>query len=60
MTLSPTAEISLPSLSSWISEIHHLTGAERVRICDGSASEWDELTSELVDAGRTGYISETI
>ena len=51
MTLSPTAEISLPSLSSWISEIHHLTGAERVRICDGSASEWDELTSELVDAG---------
>ncbi len=51
MTLSPTAEISLPSLSSWISEIHQLTGAERVRICDGSASEWDELTSELVDAG---------
>jgi phosphoenolpyruvate carboxykinase (GTP) len=49
--VSATDGLTLAALSTWIEEIHTLTGARDVRICDGSKAEWDELTSELVDAG---------
>jgi len=49
--VSSTDGLTLAALSTWIEEIHSLTGARDVRICDGSQAEWDELTSELVDAG---------
>ena len=51
MKVSSTDGLTLAALSTWIEEIHSLTGARDVRICDGSQAEWDELTSELVDAG---------
>lgn len=51
MKVSATDGLTLAALSTWIEEIHTLTGARDVRICDGSKAEWDELTSELVDAG---------
>ena len=51
MKVSTTDGLTLAALSTWIEEIHLLTGARDVRICDGSKAEWDELTSELVDAG---------
>jgi phosphoenolpyruvate carboxykinase (GTP) len=46
-----TTGLSLKSLSAWIDEIQALTESARVRICDGSKSEWNLLTSDLVDAG---------
>lgn len=41
----------MKSLSAWIDEIQALTESARVQICDGSASEWSLLTSDLVEAG---------
>lgn len=51
MSVSSTSELSLKSLSTWVNDIQALTGASSVRICDGSKAEWDQLTTELVDAG---------
>ncbi len=51
MTVSAIDGLTLAALSTWIDEIHSLTGAKDVRICDGSKAEWEQLTSELVDAG---------
>lgn len=46
-----SSDLTLKSLSSWVSEIQSLTEPDQVHICDGSKSEWDVLTSELVDSG---------
>jgi phosphoenolpyruvate carboxykinase (GTP) len=44
-------ELSLESLSAWIHEIQLLTEPSQVRICDGSKSEWNLLTADLVETG---------
>ena len=51
MSVFSTTGLSLKSLSAWIDEIQALTESVRVQICDGSASEWSLLTSDLVEAG---------
>lgn len=51
MSVFSTTGLSLKSLSAWIDEIQALTEAAGVQICDGSASEWSLLTSDLVEAG---------
>ena len=51
MSVLSTTGLSLKSLSAWIDEIQALTESARVQICDGSASEWSLLTSDLVEAG---------
>jgi phosphoenolpyruvate carboxykinase (GTP) len=38
-------------LVQWVREVVELTEPDRVRWCDGSQAEWDQLTQELVDAG---------
>ena len=52
MNVSMTDGLTLASLKKWIDEIHALTQARDIRICDGSKAEWDELTTELVDADK--------
>ena len=51
MSNSLTAGLSLKSLSAWINEIRALTEPRHVQICDGSKSEWNLLTTELVEVG---------
>jgi phosphoenolpyruvate carboxykinase (GTP) len=46
-----SSKLTLKSLSSWVSEIQYLAEPDQVHICDGSKSEWDVLTSELVQSG---------
>ncbi|HEY9216472.1 MAG TPA: phosphoenolpyruvate carboxykinase (GTP) [Phenylobacterium sp.] len=38
-------------LVAWVKEVAALTKPDRVRWCDGSQAEWDELTDALVKAG---------
>lgn len=38
-------------LTAWISEVAELTQPDQIYICDGSDSEWERITSELVAAG---------
>ena len=58
MNVSTTDGLTLASLKQWIDEIHALTQARDIRICDGSKAEWDELTTELVDAGTLVRLSK--
>ncbi len=45
---SPTAHAGL---ISWVKRVAALTRPDRVRWCDGSRAEWDELTAQMVAAG---------
>ena len=38
-------------LTAWISEVAELTQPDQIYICDGSDSEWERITGELVAAG---------
>jgi len=58
VNVSTTDGLTLASLKQWIDEIHALTQARDIRICDGSKAEWDELTTELVDAGTLVRLSK--
>ncbi|MFZ2175986.1 MAG: phosphoenolpyruvate carboxykinase (GTP) [Rhodococcus sp. (in: high G+C Gram-positive bacteria)] len=40
-----------PEIVSWLDEITDLTAPDRVVWCDGSAAEWDRLTTMLVGKG---------
>jgi phosphoenolpyruvate carboxykinase (GTP) len=50
-SIDSRAKTSLPELAAWVSEIADLTKPDDVVWCDGSQSEWDELTTALVEAG---------
>ena len=39
------------NLIKWVEEISALTQPDQVKWCTGSASEWDEITTALVDSG---------
>ncbi|MFR9805795.1 phosphoenolpyruvate carboxykinase (GTP) [Pseudonocardia sp. RS010] len=45
-------------LLSWVREIAELTTPEAVVWCDGSAAEWDRMTSRLVEAGTFVKLNE--
>ena len=44
-------QTSCPGLVAWVREISKLTGPAKVVWCDGSDSEWERLTSLLVENG---------
>ena len=48
---SAAAPTTHQALRAWVAEIAALTKPDAIRWCDGSESEWQELTAELVDAG---------
>jgi len=45
-------------LNAWVEEVAALTTPENIYWCDGSESEWQTLTSELVDAGTFVRLSK--
>jgi phosphoenolpyruvate carboxykinase (GTP) len=44
-------------LIEWVAQIAALTKPDRVRWCDGSQAEWDELTGDLVRAGTLNRLN---
>ncbi|SED94126.1 phosphoenolpyruvate carboxykinase (GTP) [Rhodococcus koreensis] len=46
-----TAPTAHPAVVSWVNEVAALTAPDEVVWCDGSAGEWDRLTTQLVDKG---------
>ena len=49
MDLNP--KVKHAQLVNWVKEISALTQPDQVQWCTGSASEWEEITSSLVDSG---------
>ena len=63
--LSSAAEEALNSaptthrhLLEWVREVAELTQPETIRWADGSQEEWDQLTTELVEAGTFVRLNE--
>jgi phosphoenolpyruvate carboxykinase (GTP) len=50
-TFRDTAPTRHARLLDWVGEVAELTTPDRIVWCDGSQTEWDRLTSELVAAG---------
>ncbi len=50
-TFDDTAPTRHARLLDWVREVAELTTPERIVWCDGSQTEWDRLTAELVAAG---------
>ncbi len=46
-------------LIAWVREVAELTQPDRVEWCDGSAEEWERLTTLLVEAGTFIKLDET-
>jgi phosphoenolpyruvate carboxykinase (GTP) len=55
----PNASTNNTSLLKWVAEMASLTQPANVRWCDGSDSEWNELTKELVETGTLIQLDET-
>src|SRR5690242_18209389 len=55
-----TAPTSHPRLLAWVREVAELTTPDRVVWCDGTAREWQRLTTELVDAGTLVPLNQRI
>lgn len=49
--LTPPALVDHKGLNEWISEVAALCKPDRIHICDGSQSEADKLTAEMVASG---------
>ncbi len=47
-------------LLEWVEEVAELTQPDRVEWCDGSQSEWDRLTAELVESGTFIKLNEQL
>ena len=52
---SPTSNARL---LTWVREMAELTEPDRVVWCDGSAEEWDRMTTDLVNAGTFRRLNE--
>ncbi len=52
-------QIAHKQLRSWILEIAGLTKPDSIRLCDGTAAEYDELCQVLIDAGTFQRLDET-
>jgi len=50
-TFDDTAPTRHARLLDWVREVAELTTPDRIVWCDGSQTEWDRLTAELVAAG---------
>lgn len=48
MPLSPTKHATL---NEWVTEIAALTNPDNIYWCTGTTSEWEQITTELVEAG---------
>src|SRR4051794_1653636 len=59
--MSPIAEdapTANPGLLSWVEEVAQLTQPDSIHWCDGSAEEYDQLCSALVEAGTFEKLDE--
>jgi phosphoenolpyruvate carboxykinase (GTP) len=58
--ISATTEIPTKNakLISWVEEVAELTQPDAIHWCDGSASEYDQLCAELVEAGTFTKLSQ--
>jgi phosphoenolpyruvate carboxykinase (GTP) len=55
LAITPTTH---PRLLAWVREVAELTTPDRIYWCDGSDTEWQWLTSELVQAGTLVKLDE--
>jgi phosphoenolpyruvate carboxykinase (GTP) len=53
-----TAPTANARLLAWVREVAELTTPDEVVWCDGSAEEWDRMTSRLVEAGTFVKLNE--
>jgi phosphoenolpyruvate carboxykinase (GTP) len=59
LTFVSQAPTNHQSLLKWVGEMASLTQPSAVRWCDGSDSEWNELTQELVETGTLIKLDES-